>query len=37
MDLYGIFACAMLWLCSVDGINAISSGVQWLQFKGIIK
>ena len=29
MDLYGLFVCVGLFLCSVDGFNAINCFKQW--------
>ena len=37
MDWYGLFACTVLFLCSVDGMNAITYGIQWLRLKGVIQ
>ena len=33
MDWYGIYICIALFLCSVDGINAINYASQCLKMK----
>ena len=37
MDWYGLFICIALFLCSVDGMNAIGNATQWLKLKGVIR
>ena len=33
MDLRGFLTCTALFLCSIDGINAINYARQWFQLK----
>lgn len=33
MDLRGFLTCTALFLCSVDGVNAVNYARQWLQLK----
>ena len=37
MDWYGIFICTAMFLCSVDGMNAINCAKQWFRLKGVIR
>lgn len=37
MDWYGLFICTAMFLCSVDGANAINYAYRWLKLKGVVR